>query len=75
MTELLRQLEQAGFPLVVVLGDPGYYGRFGFQPSASLDPHYLPVEMDSPYFQILRLRDRDDPCLGAYRYSWEPPDG
>jgi putative acetyltransferase len=30
----LAQCHQAGHSFVVVLGDPAYYGRFGFQPAA-----------------------------------------
>ena len=73
MTELLRLLSQRGFPLVVVLGDPGYYGRFGFQPSGPLGLHYLPVGVDSPHFQALRLGGRHEVLTGNFVYSWEPP--
>ena len=74
MTELLRELSQQGFRLVVVLGDPGYYGRFGFQPSGPLGIHYLPVGADSPHFQVLRLGEHHEPRSGKYVYSWESPD-
>lgn len=30
----LKLMEQAGVNLIVVLGDPAYYSRFGFQPAA-----------------------------------------
>jgi predicted N-acetyltransferase YhbS len=73
MTELLRRLDQQGFPLVVVLGDPGYYGRFGFQPSGPLGIHYLPVGADNPHFQVLRLGKHHAACTGNYLYSWEAP--
>jgi len=75
MTELLRQLDQRGFPLVVVLGDPGYYGRFGFEPSGPLGIHYLPIGADDPHFQVLRLGDHHEACTGDYVYSWEAPVG
>jgi putative acetyltransferase len=39
-TQLVREgfkrLSQSGVDLVFVLGDPKYYGRFGFQPAGSL---------------------------------------
>jgi putative acetyltransferase len=73
MTELLRQLNQRGFPLVVVLGDPGYYGRFGFQPSGPLGIPYLPIGADSPHFQVLQLGDHHEASTGNYVYSWEAP--
>jgi putative acetyltransferase len=73
MTELIHQLRQKGFPLVVLLGDPGYYGRFGFQPSGPLDAHYPPVGVGSPHFQVLRLGGHHEPCSGTYVYSWDSP--
>ncbi len=71
MTDLVRRLDLRGFPLVVVLGDPGYYGRFGFQPSGPLGIHYLPVGADSPHFQVLHLGGHHQACTGTYVYSWE----
>ena len=73
ITELLRQLNKRGFPLVVVLGDPGYYGRFGFQPSGPLGIRYLPIGADSPHFQVLHLGEHPEGCTGNYVYSWEAP--
>ena len=41
----LEQLDEQGTELVCVLGDPEYYGRFGFTPDALLEPPYrLPAE-------------------------------
>ncbi|MGA2836633.1 MAG: N-acetyltransferase [Acidimicrobiales bacterium] len=73
MTELLRQLNQRRCPLVVVLGDPCYYGRFGFRPSGPLGIHYLSIGADSPHFQVLHLGDHHETCTGNYVYSWEAP--
>ena len=36
MNDLVRRAEAAGWPLVLVLGDPRYYQRFGFKPSGPL---------------------------------------
>lgn len=50
----LRDLIQAGETLVVVLGSPAYYGRFGFVPAPVVgveSPLY-----PSPYMQALPLR-------------------
>ena len=55
MSEVLRRLGRQGFPLVMVLGDPAYYRRFGFQSSGPLGIHYLPVGVHNPHFQVLRL--------------------
>ena len=37
MTELLHRADSGGWPLVLVLGDPLYYQRFNFEPSAAWD--------------------------------------
>lgn len=34
--EALRRADEAGEPLVLILGDPAYYGRFGFEPATPL---------------------------------------
>jgi putative acetyltransferase len=50
----LRDLIQAGETLVVVLGSPAYYGRFGFVPApvVGVESTLYP----SPYMQALPLR-------------------
>lgn len=50
----LRDLIQAGETLVVVLGSPAYYGRFGFipAPAVGVESTLYP----SPYMQALPLR-------------------
>lgn len=41
----LQQLEEKGTGKVFVLGDPGYYARFGFEPERSVEtPYPLPCE-------------------------------
>jgi putative acetyltransferase len=41
----LVRMKQAGVALVCVLGDPAYYGRFGFRPETNVAPPYpLPEE-------------------------------
>jgi putative acetyltransferase len=45
--ESLDRAAATDFPLVVVLGHPGYYPRFGFEPGAAhgiLDPYGVPPE-------------------------------
>lgn len=43
--EGLRQVKEAGAIAVYVLGDPTYYGRFGFEAEADVTPPYdLPEE-------------------------------
>ena len=71
MTELLHQLKQRGGPLVVVLGDHGYYGRFGFQPAGQFGIHYLSAGVSTPHFQVLQLGGQHEAFSGNYVYSWE----
>jgi putative acetyltransferase len=43
----LEYADELGEPLVTVLGDPGYYGRFGFEPASRFGiepPARMPVE-------------------------------
>jgi putative acetyltransferase len=52
----LRRVEDAGAKQVYVLGDPAYYGRFGFEPDDGVAPPYpLPEEWRSAW-QSLSLR-------------------
>lgn len=75
MEELLRRADDAGWPAAVLLGDPAYYTRFGFE---SAGPHgitYPPIgDPDSPYFQVRRLAayDRAPDLRGPVTYCWEP---
>lgn len=53
----LQRLRQDGAKRVFVLGDPGYYGRFGFRPDGDVTPPYaLPVEWEGAW-QSLSLDD------------------
>ena len=49
-----REIER---PVVFVLGEPRYYGRFGFQPAPVLGLRYGGPECD-PYFMVAELRSR-----------------
>lgn len=57
-------------PLVGVLGEPGYYGRFGFVPAAQVG-----VEAPEPswgaHFQVRRLTAHRPDMAGPFRYA--PP--
>ena len=59
MTELLRRADAAHLALILVLGDPGYYGRFGFEPSGPLGIRYPVVGEGDPHFQVRRSRGYD----------------
>jgi len=58
----LGQLAADGANGCVVLGEPGYYSRFGF----SADPQLWLAGVPAEYFQALRLRG--DPPRGEVRY-------
>ena len=59
-------------PLVALLGDPGYYGRFGFRLSSE---HQItpPVADWQPHFQVRLLTAYRRPVRGTFRYA-EPFD-
>lgn len=71
MQELLKRAEQVGWPVVLVLGDPLYYGRFGFEPSAPLGFTYPPVGPGDPHFMARRFAGYDDSLRGIFSYCWE----
>ncbi len=75
MVELLRRAEAAEAPLVAVLGDPAFYGRFGFEPAGALGISYPPVGDGNPHFQVRRFGGYDPSYRGEFTYCWEaPPD-
>lgn len=69
----LGRLEQAGVRRVLVLGDPGYYGRFGFAPEAAIAPPYdLPEEWRKAW-QGMTLGDGRGPLSGPLAGRLSPP--
>ncbi|MFD8483294.1 GNAT family N-acetyltransferase [Kitasatospora sp. NPDC059673] len=63
----LTAAAEAGERVVVVLGDPGYYGRFGFAPASE---HRIsgPYDVPDMYFQVLTLPGADRVPHGVCRY-------
>ncbi|XCM82592.1 N-acetyltransferase [Kitasatospora sp. HUAS MG31] len=63
----LEAADAAGERLVVVLGDPGYYARFGFVPAAR---HQVtgPYPGNEEYLQALPLAGYDGRPHGVCRY-------
>ncbi|MGW4892806.1 GNAT family N-acetyltransferase [Kitasatospora sp. NPDC004240] len=63
----LSAAEEAGERLVVVLGDPDYYGRFGFGPARD---HEVtgPFDVPDAYFQALALPAYDGGPRGQCQY-------
>ena len=71
MVALLRAAEAQQWPLLVLLGDPAYYGRFGFEPASALGLSYPPVGADNPHFQARRLPGYSARLQGEFSYCWE----
>jgi putative acetyltransferase len=71
MTRLLDQAEAEKLPLVVLLGLPAYYGRFGFEPSGPLGICYRPVGEENPHFLVRRLAGYTPSYRGDFTYCWE----
>jgi putative acetyltransferase len=76
MRALLGAGRDEGWPLLVLLGDPAYYSRFGFVPALRHGLHYAPVGADTVHFQARPLHDGDAAGAarwrGAFSYCWEP---
>jgi putative acetyltransferase len=62
----LTRLTDDGYDLVVVLGEPHYYGRFGFDPKLA---EKLKTPYDGPYLQALALSDNGKGAHGPVSYA------
>jgi putative acetyltransferase len=71
MTELLARARSAALPLLVLLGHPDYYRRFGFERSGPLGITYPVVGPDDPHFLVVRLDGYDPSYRGDFTYCWE----
>ena len=72
MHAVLGAADALGEPLVALLGDPGYYGRFGFRLSS--DYQVTPPQPDwQPHFQVRLLAGYQPWLRGAFAYP-EPFD-
>ena len=65
----LQRVLDAGVGMVFVLGDPAYYGRFGFLPELDVAPPYTLPEEWGGAWQSLRLGDDRTPCAGKLLVS------
>ncbi|HWF15996.1 MAG TPA: N-acetyltransferase [Acidimicrobiales bacterium] len=72
MWELVGHAADRGWPLLVLLGEPAFYARFGFEPAGPLGLTYPPAGADSPHFLARRLGGDDASLRGTYTYCWEP---
>lgn len=71
MREVLSRAERAGARLVLLLGDPGYYQRFGFEPAGAYGIVHPPGALNDPHFMIRRLGPLGEGWRGAFAYCWE----
>jgi putative acetyltransferase len=71
MSELLRQAEKIGEPLLVLLGLPAYYGRFGFETAGPVGIGCPSVGSGNPHFLIRKLATYSPDYRGEFRYCWE----
>ena len=72
MAHLLDEAAARGWSLLLLLGDPEYYGRFGFVPAARFGIHYAPAGVSSPHFLAHNIRAAAaEVPHGEFRYCWE----
>ena len=71
MRALIDAATDQHWPLLVLLGDPAYYGRFGFGPAAPLGLSYAPVGAANPHFQARKLPGHAEALRGEFGYCWE----
>ncbi|WP_414473295.1 GNAT family N-acetyltransferase [Microvirga sp. M2] len=62
----LERLAEDGYDLVVVLGEPAYYRRFGFTPALA---SRLKTPYDGPYLQALALSEKGKVAHGPASYA------
>lgn len=71
MREVLRQTERSGAPVILLLGDPAYYRRFGFEPASLYGICHPPLAIDDPHFMARRFTDLGKGWRGAFYNCWE----
>jgi putative acetyltransferase len=71
MNEVIRRAEESSEPLLLLLGLPRYYRRFGFEPAAPLGIDYLPAGRGNPHFLVRKLATYGPEWRGEFNYCWE----
>ncbi|MBZ6076556.1 GNAT family N-acetyltransferase [Microvirga puerhi] len=64
--DALQRLADQGADLILVLGEPNYYGDFGFRPE---DAQGLRTPYDGPFLQALPLTDKGRDAQGPVAYA------
>ena len=70
MEEVIRRADDAGEPLIGLLGHKTYYPRFGFERASAIgiEPPW-PLDDDAA-FMVRRLRAYDESYRGQFRYAF-----
>jgi putative acetyltransferase len=72
MAHTLDEASARGWSLLLLLGDPEYYRRFGFAPAGAVGIHYAPAGVGNPAFMAHISRAAATKELqGEFRYCWE----
>jgi putative acetyltransferase len=71
MEAVIAEAEHRAWPLLVLLGEPAFYGRFGFEPAGRFGITYAPAGIGSPHFQARRLPGYEGALRGSFTYCWE----
>lgn len=68
LAAVIATADQQAEPTIVLLGDPDYYGHFGFEPAAD---HGIasPGPWADRFFQVKRLRAWSPGLAGPFRYA------
>lgn len=70
INEVMRLAKGEGRSMLLLLGNPSYYQRFGFEPASEYEIFYAPAG-DSPAFQVLILECRRPSINGEFIYCFE----
>ena len=62
--------EKLGYPAIVVLGDPNYYSKFGYE-EASQWQIQAPFDIPSEYFRVCFLKQQGEKPVGLVTYAPE----
>lgn len=68
MMAVVSSADRVWQPEIVLLGDPEYYGFFGFVPASSVGIG-SPGPWEDAFFQVLTLRSWTGERAGAFRYA------
>lgn len=72
--EALRRADEAGEPLVLVLGHPSYYPRFGFEPARPLGIEPEDRNLPDEVWMACKLTSYDPAIRGVARFLPGVPD-